>query len=395
MKINESQLRKIIQESVKNVLKENTNDLPYLSDDDIHKQYEGFKITEFSIKPRYIFGEYRWDISFGIIFPNAEHSDFDESLWENVCVYDEKGEKMAFENWYPDDITKQLIDFVRSEIQKHWPEMETLKKDQLNKEEETARSIRELMRKYNVDKNPNLNESQLRKIIRESINEIRRKKQPKTGKIQNKEGKWVDATEDGKDKYGNPMYRTHHPSITYGRECKDGSRRVQDFNFRPNVNELQLRKIIKESIQTILKESAYDINSPEYKQMYDSGNKWYDGRDTKYDHTSKEIEDYEALPDKARHPYGAEIPDFSDRIKDRWAIHDTLARKGQNSILRKQQNKREFLEMVKSFSPFFLMWCSSNKGMSKEEVKTLPDKELISLYRQYLIHGHEGRRRPI
>ena len=154
-------------------MKENTNDLPYLSDDDIHKQYEGFKITEFRIKPRYIFSdEYRWDISFGITFPNAEHSDFDESLWENVCVYDEKGEKMAFENWYPDDITKQLIDFVRSEIQKHWPEMEALKRDQLNKEEERERSIRELMRKYNVDKYPNLNESKLNNIIKESIKKV-------------------------------------------------------------------------------------------------------------------------------------------------------------------------------------------------------------------------------
>lgn len=99
-----------------------------------------------------------------------------------------------------------------------------------------------------------INESQLRKIIRESINEIRTKKQPKTGKIQNKEGKWVDATEDGQDKNGNPMYRTKDSSITHGRKCKDGSRRVQDFNFRPNVNESQLRKIIKESIKKVLNE---------------------------------------------------------------------------------------------------------------------------------------------
>jgi hypothetical protein len=201
------------------------------------------------------------------------------------------------------------------------------------------------------------------------------------------------------------LYRKHYDYDTLYNlvwKAMDKAAKIANKKYNSNkqqnkmkITESQLRNIIKESIQTILKESAYDINSPEYKQMYDSGNKWYDGRDTKYDHTSKEIEDYEALPDKARHPYGAEIPDFSDRIKDRWAIHDTLARKGQNSILRKQQNKREFLEMVKSFSPFFLMWCSSNKGMSKEEVKTLPDKELISLYRQYLIHGHEGRRRPI
>ena len=99
-----------------------------------------------------------------------------------------------------------------------------------------------------------INESQLRQIIRESIDEYK-KKMRRSGKIQNKEGEWVDATEDGQDKNGNPMYRTKDSSITYGRKCKDGSRRVQDFNFRPNVNESKLRNIIKESIKNVLNES--------------------------------------------------------------------------------------------------------------------------------------------
>lgn len=136
MRINETQLRRIIKESIKKVLNENTNDLPYLSDDDIHKQYEGFKISEFSIKPRRrnFSDEYTWDISFMIIFPNAEHPDFDESLWENVFVYDEKGEEIAFDHWYPDDIAKQLIGFIRREIKKHWPEMEAIKRTPSNED---------------------------------------------------------------------------------------------------------------------------------------------------------------------------------------------------------------------------------------------------------------------
>lgn len=152
------------------------------------------------------------------------------------------------------------------------------------------------------------------------------------------------------------------------------------------INESQLRKIIKESIQTILNESAYDINSPEYKQMYDSGNKWYDGRDVEDDNTSKEIEDYEALPDKIRHPYGSEIPDFSDRRKNNYTNYDKLAQKKPNSILKKQQEKREFqkdLEKAKEFHPFFHMWCRDH-GINREERENLTDDELVGLYRWYL-----------
>jgi hypothetical protein len=122
-----------------------------------------------------------------------------------------------------------------------------------------------------------INESQLRKMIKEALNEIRSKKQPKTGKIQNKEGKWIDATEDGQDKYGNPMYRTKDSSITYGRKCKDGSRRVQDFNFRPNVNESQLRDIIKESIKKVLKEN---IDNPDNLSLRDFMTHYYDNDET-------------------------------------------------------------------------------------------------------------------
>lgn len=113
----------------KPLLKEDVSEYPYLSDEDIHKQYEDFKISEFSIKPRRLYHEdgYTWDISFGITFPNADHEDFDETSWENVFVYDEKGKRMAFDHWYPEDIAIQLVQMVRDEIQKHWSELNDLK----------------------------------------------------------------------------------------------------------------------------------------------------------------------------------------------------------------------------------------------------------------------------
>ena len=43
----------------------------------------------------------------------------------------------------------------------------------------------------------------------------------------------VEATEDGVDKCGNPMYRVKNAPSKAGRRCKDGSRRVQAFDFRP------------------------------------------------------------------------------------------------------------------------------------------------------------------
>ena len=121
-------------------INENITNQKYLSDEDINKQYEGFEISDFTIKPRrrwyYQSGvdnpdtEYTWDISFNIIFPNAEHEDFDESLWENAFVYDEHGKRIGFDNWYPEDVAEKLIQMVRDEINKHWSELEKLKSDE-------------------------------------------------------------------------------------------------------------------------------------------------------------------------------------------------------------------------------------------------------------------------
>lgn len=61
-------------------------------------------------------------------------------------------------------------------------------------------------------------------------------RQPRKGTIE-LNGKHIDAVEDSLDKNGNPMYKVNDHSIK-GRRCKDGSIRVQHYNFKPNrVNE--------------------------------------------------------------------------------------------------------------------------------------------------------------
>ena len=156
------------------------------------------------------------------------------------------------------------------------------------------------------------------------------------------------------------------------------------------LTESDLHKIVKESVNRVINEAAYNMNSSEYKQMYDSGDKWYDDREDA--DTRKEIEDYEALPDKARHPYGTEIPDLSDRIKNRpWKYNDKLAQKEPNSIFSKQEEKTNFqkaLEYSKHNFPF-RMWCRRN-GL---DIESLTDNDRVNLYWDYLDDKREERER--
>ena len=117
-------------------------------------------------------------------------------------------------------------------------------------------------------------------------------------------------------------------------------------------SENYIRKAVMESVNRVLNEAAYNMNSPEYKQMYDKGLETHWDREDKAQ-TNKEIADYEALPDKARHPYGTEIPNFDDRVKKRngfgfWRPNDgdKLASKKPNSIYNKQQEKRDYEEYM-------------------------------------------------
>ena len=157
------------------------------------------------------------------------------------------------------------------------------------------------------------------------------------------------------------------------------------------LTESDLHRIVKESVRKVLREAAYDINSPEYKQMYDSGG-WDDDED---DETSKEIRGYESLPDKARHPYGAEIPDFSDRIKKRnglghWKPNadDVLASKGRGSVYKKQQEKREkeqyvserYKEAMRDL-PFSAEYLYDKFGI--DNPKELSKKQLVDMYDEW------------
>jgi hypothetical protein len=127
IKLDEAQLEKLVKKSMERLLKE-SHDLSYLSDKDIHHQYEDFKIDEFTIKPKEWYnGNYGWNVGFEIYFPNVNHPDFDESNWENVIVYDETGKEMGFDHWYPDDISEKLQTMIRNEIKKHWRELQALK----------------------------------------------------------------------------------------------------------------------------------------------------------------------------------------------------------------------------------------------------------------------------
>ncbi len=156
------------------------------------------------------------------------------------------------------------------------------------------------------------------------------------------------------------------------------------------LRESELRRMISESVRRVLKEAAYDMNSPEYRQMYDDGNKWYDDRED-YD-IRKEIADYEAMPDKARHPYGTDFPDFSDRIKNRpWKSNDKLAQKSPNSILKKQQEKYEFQKDLENskHNYVFNRWCREN-GINKEN---LQDSDIVDLFREYLEEKFQEKER--
>lgn len=64
------------------------------------------------------------------------------------------------------------------------------------------------------------------------LSEGKKKQKPRTGTIE-MNGEHIRATEDGLDKYGNPMYKVKHPSIK-GRKTKDGYTRVQHYNFKPD-----------------------------------------------------------------------------------------------------------------------------------------------------------------
>lgn len=88
----------------------------FMSDEAIAKQYANFKVTHFSLEGlTYSDG---WRGTLEIDFPSADHEDFDESVVDNFFVYDHKGEKIAFDHWYPAEVEKELLQLIRNEIWK-------------------------------------------------------------------------------------------------------------------------------------------------------------------------------------------------------------------------------------------------------------------------------------
>ena len=167
---------------------------------------------------------------------------------------------------------------------------------------------------------------------------------------------------------------------------------------RYRLTESRLRGMIREAVKNALRETydfasdkrQFDINSPQYKEMY------IDPEDLRYDkeeaeRTAKEIADYEALPEKARHPYGGDFPDFSNRIKNRqWKnphYGDKLAAKRPNSVADMGREKREYNqyltsryeEAVKNL-PFIFDYVEEKYG----DYRKLSKEQIVGAYEHYL-----------
>lgn len=155
------------------------------------------------------------------------------------------------------------------------------------------------------------------------------------------------------------------------------------------LTESDLHRIIKESVNKVLKEGAYDMNSTEYKQMYDKGKDW-DGIQKAEDlQTAKEIADYESLPEKARHP-NTEIR--TDRVMSRRdkTFGDKLASKKPNSMFQmisakrqKEMEKREEHENAEKMRRFLYFHYMIN-GINVN-VDELSDSEVLRQYNNYLL----------
>ena len=113
IKLTESQFNKFIVETCKKVLNE---DMAYMSDEDIANQYSDMKITYFEINP--LRNSEGWEGTFELEFPNADDIDYDSTMVNDFFVYDSEGNRIAWDNWMPDEQTNYLNDIIRKEIAK-------------------------------------------------------------------------------------------------------------------------------------------------------------------------------------------------------------------------------------------------------------------------------------
>ncbi len=163
IKLNEAQLKSLINNTIKRILKENEdysdldldwsddydfapdrllgkvigdeNDEPkYMNDDDIKNQYDDMKIVDFFIE-NHPSGE-GWRGHFELEFPNADNIDYDDSMVNNFIVYDNDGNKIAFDDWMPQDCFEKLKTIIQREISKR------------NSYDEIDETIRRIMQKH-------------------------------------------------------------------------------------------------------------------------------------------------------------------------------------------------------------------------------------------------------
>ena len=88
----------------------------WMSDDDITGQYGDMKILNFILLP--LQRSEGWEGSFELEFPNADGVDYEDYMVNNFIVYDKTGERIAWDNWMPDEQTQQLENIIRQEIMK-------------------------------------------------------------------------------------------------------------------------------------------------------------------------------------------------------------------------------------------------------------------------------------
>ena len=83
----------------------------YMSDKDIAKQYSDFEVINIDRKPS---GKSGW---VEISFPNADDVDFDSSIITDFIIYNHNG-KVAFGDWFPNEVAEKLAKIVKDECSK-------------------------------------------------------------------------------------------------------------------------------------------------------------------------------------------------------------------------------------------------------------------------------------
>lgn len=76
----------------------------YMSDEDIHNQFSKFEVLDFSKE-----GEHSGYIE--LYFPNADEVDYDSSVITGYTIYEDG--KVAFDNWFPDDVYNEVAEYVK------------------------------------------------------------------------------------------------------------------------------------------------------------------------------------------------------------------------------------------------------------------------------------------